>query len=101
MKEFQLKSYLAVSKKKGNFKQTDLFKISDSFFIGLRAISNVAFPNRKFGKKGFDSFTGKLLKGQYLREYSEKFYKIIKFIRKSQGPVFIYSNFKNLCEWDK
>lgn len=95
MKEFQLKSYIAVSKKKGRFKKTDLFKISDSFFIGLRAISNIAFPNRKFGKKGFDSFTGKLLKGQYLREYSEKFYKIIKFIKKSQGPVFIYSNFKN------
>lgn len=95
MKEFQLKSYLAVSKKKGRFKKTDLFKISDSFFIGIRAISNVAFPNRKFGKKGFDSFNGKLLKGQYLRQYSEKFYKIIKFIKRSQGPVFIYSNFKN------
>ena len=95
MKEFQLKSYLAIAKKKGNFRETDLFNISDSFFIGLRAISNIAFPNRKVGRKGYDSFKGKLLKGQYLRQYSEKFYKIINLIKKSQGPIFIYSNFKS------
>ena len=37
---------------------------------------------------------GEYLKMTNLKEYSIKFYKILKKIKKSNGPVFIYSNFK-------
>ena len=94
MREFQYKSYLAVSKKEGSFKRTDLLDLSNSFFVGTRFISNIAFPNKKLDLEGFKSLKKKHLRVP-LKEYSIKFYEIIKRIRKSKGPVFVYSSFKN------
>lgn len=94
MKELQYRSYLTVTDKKGSYRNADILDLSESFFIGVRAISNIAFPNKKIGTKGLDSFKGKYLKSTWLRQCSEKFYKIIQFTRKAIGTVFIYSNFK-------
>jgi len=94
MKELQYRSYLTVTDKKGSFRNADILDMPESFFIGVRAISNIAFPNKKIGNEGLSSFKGKYLKGKWLRQCSEKFYKIIQYTRKSIGTVFIYSNFK-------
>ena len=94
MKELQYRSYCSVSGKEGSFLRADIFKMSDCFFISSRAISNIAYPNKKTGEDGYNSFRGKWLKGKYLRQCSEKFYQILKRIRKSDGLIFIYSNFK-------
>ena len=94
MKEFQYRSYLTVNDKEGSFRHADILDMPQSFFLGSRSISNIAFPNKNFGNAGLKSFKGKYLKGQWLRQCSEKFYKIIQLIRKSNGPVFVYSNFK-------
>jgi len=92
MIDFQYKSYKTVFSKEGPFRSGDILNLPNNFFIGSRIISNIAFPNKGTGKEGYDS-----LKGQYmenLQEYSIKFYKILRKIRRSDGPVFVYSNFK-------
>ncbi len=103
MSDFQYRSYLTVlqseEKKRGlsrvrAFRFGDIKQLPNNFFIGTRLISNVAFPNRGINEDGFDSFEGSKLDFGNLEKYSIKFYKIIRAIRRSPGPVFVYSNFK-------
>ena len=68
--------------------------ISNSFFIGTRMISNIVFPNGKLGKAGFDSLVDDDLNMANIWEYSPKFLKILRRIKKCDGTVFVYSNFK-------
>lgn len=101
MQQFQYASYLASlssedSYIRGSFKNIDLLKLPDNFFIGSRMISNMSFPNKSTGIKGFSSLNKNSLKLKNIKEYSTKFYKIYKNVKKSEGPVFIYSNFKGV-----
>jgi superfamily II DNA or RNA helicase len=98
MEDFQYKSYKAtidedVSKK---FKKSDILKLPTNFLLGPRIISNIAFPNMSIGEKGFSSLSGKFLKKKNMIKYSKKFYKILNKINKSDGPNFVYSNFKEI-----
>jgi len=68
--------------------------ISNSFFIGTRMVSNFFFPNGKIGAEGFASLKDRDFKLDRLREFSPKFAKILRRIKKCDGTVFIYSNFK-------
>ena len=68
--------------------------ISNSFYIGTRVTSNFVFPNKKFGQEGFNSLTEDDLSFSNIKIYSPKFLKIIRKIKKCDGPVFVYSNFK-------
>lgn len=94
MSDFQYKSYLTVSSKEGPFRSGDILKMSNNFFIGSRTLSNIAFPNKGTGDNGFDSLKGDLMEIENLENYSIKFAKIMKKIKKCSGTVFIYSNFK-------
>jgi superfamily II DNA or RNA helicase len=101
MSDFQYKSYLTSLSKldeniKGYFKDVDILKLPADFFLGPRMISNIAFPNKSIGDIGFSSFTDDKLQLQNIEKYSIKFYKIFKRIKKSEGPVFVYSNFLNI-----
>ena len=101
MSDFQYKSYLTSLSKlddniKGFFKNVDLLKLPADFFLGPRMISNVAFPNKSIGEVGFSSFKHTKLQLQYIKKFSIKFYKIFKKIKKSEGPIFVYSNFKDV-----
>ena len=79
MRDFQYRSYLTVNNDEGSFKNADILDMPQHFFMGLRSISNIAFPNKRFGYEGYVSFKNKYLKGKLLRDCSEKFYKIIKY----------------------
>ena len=103
MEDFQYRSYLSVKNKEikmsrtgkvRGFTQGDILNLPNNFFIGTRFISNVAFPNRGIGENGFSSFKGNYLNLQNLKKYSIKFYKILQKVKKCDGTVFIYSNFK-------
>ena len=99
MSEFQYKSYLTSLSStkdyiKGSFRDVDLLKLPLNFLIGPRIVSNIAFPNKSFGQKGFSSFKGTYLLKKNVKKYSIKFYKLYNKLKKSTGPVFIYSNFK-------
>lgn len=59
-------------------------------------MSNIAFPNKSIGDLGFSSFIDDTLKLKNIEKYSIKFYKILKKIKKSEGPTFVYSNFKDV-----
>ena len=101
MSDFQYKSYLTSlinidNNIKGSFKNVDILKLPSDFFLGPRMISNIAFPNKSIGDIGYSSFKDDKLKIQNIEKYSIKFYKIFKRIKKSEGPVFIYSNFKDV-----
>jgi nucleoside-triphosphatase THEP1 len=101
MTEFQYKSYLTTLSTednfvRGSFKNVDILKLPQNFFLGPRMISNIAFPNKSIGEVGFSSFKGDYLQMQNIGNYSIKFFKIIKKIGESDGPVFVYSNFKEL-----
>ena len=78
----------------GLFLNSDILKLPSSFLLGGRLISNVVYPNKKFGEKGLDSFAGHYLSPDNLKKYSIKFYKIFKKIERCKGPVFVYSYFK-------
>jgi|UniRef100_A0A6C0EDU3 hypothetical protein len=99
MSEFQHKSYLtSLSSEnnfiRGSFKNVDILKLPQNFFLGPRMISNIAFPNKSIGEIGFNSFKDDYLQLQNIKLYSIKFYKIFKKIKKADGPIFIFSNFK-------
>jgi len=99
MEEFQYKCYLTALSTddhyyRGSFRHGDILSLPNNFFLGERIISNVAFPNRSINITGFNSFRGDKLQMQNLSDYSIKFYKILKKIKKSEGPIFFYSNFK-------
>jgi superfamily II DNA or RNA helicase len=102
MSDFQYKSYLtSLSKFDDNikdsftFKNVDILKLPVDFFLGPRIISNIAFPNKSIDNVGFSSFKDNKLQLQNIKNYSIKFYKIFKKIKKSEGPIFVYSNFKD------
>jgi hypothetical protein len=101
MSNFQYKSYLsALSTEgdivKGAFRNVDILNLPLNFFLGPRVISNIAFPNKRIGELGFASLKNEHLQLQNIHNYSIKFYKIFKKIKQSDGPVFVYSNFKDL-----
>jgi superfamily II DNA or RNA helicase len=99
MEPFQYKSYLtSLSTEeymKGSFRDADILDLPNNFLLGPRIISNISFPNKGIGAKGFTSFKGSCLKTTNMKKYSKKFYKIYNKIKKSSGPIFIYSNFKD------
>ena len=108
MSEFQYRSYLTVLKKEEDknkkfvkmkkyraFKNGEILELPSNFFIGARIISNIAFPNKNIGIKGFESLKGKILELENVQDYSIKFFKIINKISKSSGKIFIYSSFKS------
>ena len=101
MSEFQYKSYLTTLSTddnfvRGSFKNVDILKLPQNFFLGPRMISNIAFPNKSIGEVGYSSFNGEYLQMKNIGDYSIKFFKIIKKIGEADGPVFVYSNFKEL-----
>lgn len=101
MSEFQYKSYLtSLSTEdnfvRGSFKNVDILKLPQNFFLGPRMISNIAFPNKSIGEIGYSCFKGDYLQMQNIGDYSIKFLKIIKKIGEADGPTFVYSNFKEL-----
>lgn len=99
MEDFQYKSYLTslstFEYMKGSFKDVDILDLPFNFLLGPRLISNIAFPNKGIGEKGFSSLKGSCLKKSNMKKYSKKFYKILNKIKQSSGPIFIYSNFKD------
>ena len=68
--------------------------ISNSFFIGTRMVSNFVYPNNKLGEAGYDSLIEDDFSIANIREYSPKFLKILRKIKKCEGTLFVYSNFK-------
>lgn len=68
--------------------------ISNSFFIGTRLVSNIIYPNGQIGAEGFDSLAEHDLKMSEIGQFSPKFVKILRRIKKCDGTVFVYSNFK-------
>lgn len=97
MSEFQYRSYVSVLAKEGSFTKSDIFAVPNNFFISSRSISNIAFPNKKMRYSGYQSLKKRHLKSDQLKIYSRKFYNLLKNIKKSKGPVFIYSNFKEFA----
>ena len=98
MEPFQYKSYRTIMDEevKSGFMGNDILKLPVNFMLGPRMLSNIAFPNKKIGEKGFASFSGSNLKKNNITKYSKKFYKILNKINKTIGPTFVYSNFKDL-----
>lgn len=68
--------------------------IPTSFFIGARMISNINYPNNKIGRKGYESLKENDLDIPHMKDISPKFIKILRRIKKCEGTVFLYSNFK-------
>lgn len=104
MSSYQYRSYLTVQRKEQKdvdkakirkaYIKGQISKLPNTFFIGTRMISNVAFPDGKIMEKGYQALEGKNLELKNLEKYSIKFYKIIRKINRASGPVIVYSNFK-------
>ena len=94
MRKFQKKCYLSVLQETGGFRVSDWYGAVNSFYISSRIVSNIAFPNKENGYDGLESLTPLQVR-KNLREYSEKMYQILRRIKRSKGPVFVYSSFKS------
>ena len=88
MSDFQLKFYNKIQA------EASKAEISNSFFIGTRLASNFVFPNGKQRIDGFNSLKNSDFDKENLEKYSPKFLKILKRIKKCDGTIFVYSNFK-------
>jgi hypothetical protein len=95
MEKFQYNCYKTVVEEEDvkNFTSGNILDLPSNFLLGPRMLSNIAFPNKKIGESGFQSFSGKYLNKNHIKNYSKKFYKIVRKINTSPGPTFIYSNF--------
>ena len=97
MEPFQYKAYQAAQRKerkkhKGKLViDGQLGKLSSSFFLGTRLMSNICFPNKKINQDAIDSLDG--IKIENLQKYSIKFYKVFKKIKQAERSVLVYSNF--------
>ena len=99
MENFQYKSYKTIMDEEDasiKFRKSDILKLPTNFMLGPRIISNIAFPNMSIGEKGFLSLVGRNLAKKNMIKYSKKFYKILNKINHSDGPTFVYSNFKDV-----
>lgn len=85
MSDFQYDIYKKVIEKGIN---------NPDFFTKARIVSNIVYPNKLFDSEGFKSLTREKIKSN-LKIYSSKFYQMLKIIKKSEGPIFIYSSYKN------
>ena len=97
MSRFQLNAYKTVLdneyKKFSKLKKImNVDNLPNNFYIGVRFVSNIVFPNRRTDEKGYNSFDSReIIKN--LEKYSIKFHKILNKIKK-KGKSFIYSSFK-------
>ena len=100
MEDFQYKSYLTSlsidNDIMGAFRKADILDLPTNFLLAPRLISNISFPNKGIGNNGFNSLNSRNLKYKNIKQYSKKFYKMFLNIKKSNGPVFVYSNFKEI-----
>lgn len=98
MESFQYKSYRVIMdmERLNNFSSGDILKLPTNFMLGPRILSNIAFPNKSIGEKGFSSMSGSNLTKHNIVKYSKKFYKILSKINRAEGPTFVYSNFKDI-----
>lgn len=104
MHDFQYKSYLTVLEtekmeyknhiREKGFREGEIKKLQNYFFIGTRIISNIAFPNKKINESGLKMLDKRNITLNNLETYSCKFYKIITKLKKLSGTAFVYSNFK-------
>lgn len=97
MSNKQNKLYRRILNKEAKFNKLQDYvntDISNSFFIGTRMVSNFAYPNNKIGKEGYDSLVDSDFDLANIHDYSPKFTKILRRIKKCDGTVFVYSNFK-------
>lgn len=66
------------------YKNTSVAK--DGFYLKQRMVSNIALPS--------DFSEGTEVTEEWLKNHSIKYYKLLKRLKNSRGPVFVYSNFK-------
>jgi superfamily II DNA or RNA helicase len=92
MSEHQYDSYRKIEKKSQS-KNTKSFP--NSFLIGTRMASNIAYPNGKKGEIGEKSMNTSDYKLEKLKKFSPKFVSMYEKIIKCKGTVFVYSNFKD------
>ena len=94
MSSYQYNCYKTVKSKEKTKKGNNILSLPNDFFIGTRMISNIAFPNKLTKEKGLSSMTKQQMKIENLERYSIKFFRLLQKVRRAQGTVFIYSNFK-------
>ena len=72
----------------------DLLHLPKDFLLGLRQISNIAFPGRLTGDEGLTSLAD--LPDKALGDVSEfscKMERLLRSVDAARGPVFVYSHF--------
>uniref|UniRef100_A0A6C0C864 Helicase ATP-binding domain-containing protein n=1 Tax=viral metagenome TaxID=1070528 RepID=A0A6C0C864_9ZZZZ len=96
MSDLQYKVYKKIIRSEAADQEeiSEISDVSNSFFIGTRMLSNFVYPNKRMNKEGWDSLDDDDFSSTNIKEYSPKFAKILRRIKRCEGTVFIYSNFK-------
>lgn len=95
MSDHQLDNYKIARKKetgdKKKFKST--LNFPQTFLIGSRIVSNIAFPNGQSGESGYESLESNM---NQMDQFSCKFISIMDRVKQSDGPIFVYSTFLDI-----
>jgi hypothetical protein len=96
MSDLQYKIYKKIIRSESPEQEqiSEISDISNSFFIGTRMVSNFVYPNKRMNKEGWDSLDDDDFSSTNIKEYSPKFARILRRIKRCEGTVFVYSNFK-------
>ena len=92
MSPYQLECYNKIMNKHNQLKNNTIMSLSEKFLLGLRMISNIAYPKKLTNEDGFELFDAHIMDD--LNNYSPKLYKMMNKIKKSKGLIFIYSGFR-------
>lgn len=94
MSAYQWRSYRVHERGRSAGKgYVDLLRLPTDFLLGLRQLSNIAFPSRLTGEEGLDSLTGAALGDDGIATHSSKMARVLRAVDAARGPVFVYSHF--------
>ena len=91
MSKLQYRAYKKIEKQASH----DDDYMSNHFLIGTRLVSNFYYPGKKLNVDGEYMMKKKDYTLENMKKYSPKYVKIFQLLKKADGPIFVYSNFKS------
>lgn len=94
MSDLQYETYERIKKEDKRLFSSSGDILSNSFFIGTRMASNFVYPGGTMCQEGEESLRSIDFRLNRIKNYSPKFVKMYEKLNTCEGPIFVYSSFK-------
>ena len=95
MSDYQTKCYKEIEVNEKLSDKNNIYNLPANFLLGLRTISNIAFPNKLIKENGYNELQNSHLDN--LEKYSCKMARLIYKITSNKGLHFVYSSFRSFA----